>query len=95
MNALHMLLNLVWTTADIPVDRKKGLLVNLLKRAEPDILQCSVWRGTTLLSSPSKVLTIVILEQMIYAIDQTLDMSRQGSGRKDKSRTHNHRAADN
>ena len=55
VESLHQLLNLVWTEEEIPNDWKKGLLVKLPKSG--DLSKCDKWRGITLLSIPSKVLT--------------------------------------
>ena len=84
VDQLHVLLNLVWTTGEIPSDWKKGLLVKLPKSG--DLSQCGKWRGITLLSIPSKVLTRVILERMKNAIDQKL-RDEQAGFRKDRSCT--------
>nr|KAG5710457.1 hypothetical protein BaRGS_022275 [Batillaria attramentaria] len=84
VDQLHVLLNLVWTTGEIPSDWKKGLLVKLPKSG--DLSQCGKWRGITLLSIPSKVLTRVILERMKDAIDQRL-RDEQAGFRKERSCT--------
>nr|KAG5705881.1 hypothetical protein BaRGS_030771 [Batillaria attramentaria] len=59
IDQLHHLLNLIWTTEEMPTEWKKGLLVKLPKHG--NLSQCGKWKGITLLSIPSKVLTIVIL----------------------------------
>ena len=84
MDHLHKLLNLIWTTEEIPTDWKKGLLVKLPKSG--DLSQCGKWRGITLLSIPSKVLTRVILERMKDAIDKEL-RDEQAGFRKERSCT--------
>nr|KAG5686358.1 hypothetical protein BaRGS_026819 [Batillaria attramentaria] len=84
VDQLHVLLNLVWTTGEIPSDWKRGLLVKLPKSG--DLSQCGKWRGITLLSIPSKVLTRVILERMKDAIDQRL-RDEQAGFRKERSCT--------
>ena len=84
VDQLHYLLNQVWTTEEIPADWKKGLLVKLPKHG--DLSQCGKWRGITLLSIPSKVLTKVLLERMKDTLDQTL-RDEQAGFRKERSCT--------
>ena len=84
VHQLHHLLNLIWTTEEIPMEWKKGLLVKLPKHG--DLSQCSKWRGITLLSIPSKVLTRIILERMKKSIDQKL-RDEQAGFRKERSCT--------
>ena len=49
----------IWKTKSIPEDWKRGLLVKIPKNG--DITNCNNWRGITLLSVPSKVLSRIIL----------------------------------
>ena len=81
---LHKLLNLVWTKEEIPADWRKGLLVKLPKHG--DLSQCGKWRGITLLSIPSKVLTRIILDRMKDAIDSRL-RDEQAGFRKERACT--------
>ena len=76
VDRLHQLLNLVWTQEEIPTDWKKGLLVKLPKSG--DLTHCGKWRGITLLSIPSKVLTRIILERMKDAVDRELRDEQAG-----------------
>ena len=84
VESLHQLLNLVRTEEEIPNDWKKGLLVKLPKSG--DLSKCDKWRGITLLSIPSKVLTRVLLDRMKDAIDQEL-RDEQAGFRKERSCT--------
>ena len=84
VDQLHQLLNLIWTTEEMPTEWKKGLLVKLPKQG--DLSQCGKWRGITLLSIPSKVLTRVILDRMKDALDKTL-RDEQAGFRKERSCT--------
>ena len=84
VDQLHYLLNQIWTTEEIPTEWKKGLLVKLPKKG--DLSQCGKWRGITLLSIPSKVLTKIILERMKDALDLTL-REEQAGFRKERSCT--------
>ena len=70
INHLHQLLNLIWATEKIPTELSKGLLVKLPKHG--DLSQCDKWRGITLLSIFSKILSKIILERMKDAIDNVL-----------------------
>ena len=82
VNRLHKLINLVWSTGQIPSDWQRGLLVKLPKSG--DLSQCGKWRGITLLSIPSKILTRVILDRMKEAIDLKL-RDEQAGFRKERS----------
>ena len=82
INQLHQLLNLIWATEKIPTEWSKGLLVKLPKYGE--LSQCGKWRGITLLSIPSKVLSKIILERMKDTIDNVL-RDEQAGFRKERS----------
>ena len=84
VDSLHELLNLVWKEEEIPTDWTKGLLVKLPKSG--DLSQCDKWRGITLLSIPSKVLTRIILDRMKDAVDKEL-RDEQAGFRKERSCT--------
>lgn len=84
VDSLHELLNLVWKEEEISTDWTKGLLVKLPKSG--DLSQCDKWRGITLLSIPSKVLTRVILDRMKDAVDREL-REEQAGFRKERSCT--------
>ena len=59
VNILHDLINHIWETETIPQEWRKGLLVKLPKKG--NIGYCENWRGITLLSTPSKLLSSIIL----------------------------------
>nr|KAG5693704.1 hypothetical protein BaRGS_008346 [Batillaria attramentaria] len=84
IDQLQHLLNLIWTTEETLTGWKKGLLVKLPKHG--DLSQCGKWRGITLLSIPSKVLTKVILDQMKDVLNKTL-RDVQAGFRKERSCT--------
>jgi len=84
IDRLHKLLNLVWTSGELPADWKKGLLVKLPKSG--DLSQCKRWRGITLLSIPSKVLTRIMLDRMKDALDSKL-RDEQAGFRRERSCT--------
>jgi len=66
-NMLHPLFEKIWTEGEIPNDWKCGLLVKLPKKG--DTTNCDNWRGITLLSVPSKVLTRVLLNRIKEHVD--------------------------
>ncbi|XP_059139388.1 uncharacterized protein LOC131927649 [Physella acuta] len=82
VNRLNKLLNLVWNTGQIPTDWKRGLLLKLPKN--DNLSQCGKWRGITLLSIPSKILTRAILIKMKEAVDLKLREEHAGF-RKERS----------
>ena len=82
MEALHKIVIFVWEKEGIPDDWKRGLLMKLAKKG--DLSLCGNWRGITLLSIPSKVLTRVILNRMKVAVDEAL-RDEQAGFRKDRS----------
>ena len=84
VHQLHHLINLIWTKEEMPIDWKKGLLVKLPKHG--DLSKCGKWRGITLLSIPSKVLTKIILDRIKDALDKTL-RDEQAGFRKERSCT--------
>jgi hypothetical protein len=81
---LHPLFKKIWETESMPLDWRKGLLVKLPKKWE--ITNRSNWRGITLLSIPSKVFTLVILNRIRYHIDIRL-RREQASFRSNRSCT--------
>jgi hypothetical protein len=52
----------MWKEEKIPEEWKEGLIIKILKKG--DISNCNNWRGITLLSIPSKILTRVILNRI-------------------------------
>uniref|UniRef100_A0A8D9ACT3 Craniofacial development protein 2 n=2 Tax=Cacopsylla melanoneura TaxID=428564 RepID=A0A8D9ACT3_9HEMI len=79
---LHTIFKQIWETDQIPLDWKKGLLVKLPKKG--DLTECKNWRGITLLSIPSKILTRIILNRIKDSVDQKLRREQAGF-RKDCS----------
>jgi hypothetical protein len=74
--ALHPLFQKVWREEKMPADWKKGLLVKLPKKG--DTSNCNNWRGITLLSVPSKVLTRIILDRIKTTVEQKLRKEQAG-----------------
>jgi len=52
---LYPLLEKIWEKEKIPEDWEEGLIIKIPKKA--DLSNCNNWRGVTLLSTPSKILT--------------------------------------
>ncbi|CAH8631581.1 unnamed protein product, partial [Heterobilharzia americana] len=73
---LTPLLQKVWKEEKVPDDWKKGYLVKLPKKG--DLSACKNWRGITLLSTPSKILSRIILERLRDALDSKLRPEQAG-----------------
>ena len=76
VNTLHDLINRIWGTETIPQDWRKGLLVKLPKKG--NISYCENWRGITLLSIPSKVLSSIILARLKSTLDKVMKGEQAG-----------------
>ena len=74
----------IWQQEQVPANWKLGYLIKLPKKG--DLIQCSNWRGITLLSTLSKVLARVVLERLKDAVDKQLRPEQAGF-RQDKSCT--------
>ena len=59
------LLEKVWEEGKVPTDWKKGYPFKLPKKG--DFSKCKNWRNIMLLSTPSKVLSRIILERLKHA----------------------------
>ncbi|WP_353839200.1 reverse transcriptase domain-containing protein, partial [Acinetobacter baumannii] len=70
------LLQKIWKERVVPSDWKKGHIVKIPKKG--DLGLCKNWRGITLLSVPSKVLTRIILDRLKSAIDNRLPPEQAG-----------------
>ena len=62
-NILQPLYNNIW---EIPDDWNQGIIKIRKKGA---LSECSNWRGITLLSTPSKILTKVIMKLLSLSVD--------------------------
>nr|CAH8843517.1 unnamed protein product [Trichobilharzia regenti] len=81
---LTPLLQKVWKEGKVPTDWRKGYLVKLPKKG--DLGLCKNWRGIMLLSTPSKILSRIILERLKDALETELRPEQAGF-RKGKSCT--------
>jgi len=67
---LYPLLEKIWKEEKISEDREQGLIIKIPKRG--DLSYCNNWRGVTLLSIRSKILTRIILNRIQNTVEQHL-----------------------
>jgi len=67
---LYPLLEKIWKEEKISEDWEEGLIIKILKKG--DLSYCNNWRGVTLLSIPSKILAIIILNRIQNTVEQHL-----------------------
>ena len=68
----------MWTEEIIPSEWKKGLIIKLPKKG--DLTNCDNWRGITLLTLGSKVLSRIILERIKDHVEQLLRKEQVSGG---------------
>jgi hypothetical protein len=73
---LHPLFVKIWRTGVVPDDWKKGLLVKLPKKG--DVTNCKNWRGITLLSVTSRILSRLVLNRVKICIEERLRREQAG-----------------
>ncbi|CAH8627980.1 unnamed protein product [Heterobilharzia americana] len=73
---LTSLLQKVWKEEKVLGDWMKGYLVKLPKKG--DLSHCKNWRGITLLPTPSKILSCIILERLRDTLDSKLRPEQAG-----------------
>ena len=66
----------IWASKKIPVDWCQGIIVKLPKKGS--LRNCSNWRGITLLSIPSKIMSKIIISRMTDAVDHLLRKEQAG-----------------
>ena len=64
------LLTQIWSEQKVPSDWTKGNIIRLFKKG--DALVCGNWRGINIMSIPSKLLSIIILQHLQQKLDQYL-----------------------
>jgi hypothetical protein len=64
---LYLLLEKIWKEEKIPEDWEEGLIIKIPKKG--DLSYCNNWRGVTLLSIPSKILTRIILNRIQNTVE--------------------------
>ena len=74
----------IWSQEAIPDDWQKGIIMKLPKKG--DLSYCANWKGSTLLSVPSKVLCRVILGRIDDTVNQKL--REEQAGFKSRQRVH-------
>lgn len=75
-NILYKLINQIWSSEKVPQDWATGILIKLPKKG--DQTQCCNWRGITLLSTVSKILSRIMLERMKSKLDKILRENQAG-----------------
>jgi hypothetical protein len=75
-NMLHPLFEKMWNEGEMPNDWKYGLLIKIQKKG--DIANCDNWRAITLLSVPSKVFTMVLLNRIKEHVNLRLQKEQAG-----------------
>jgi len=70
------LLEKIWKEEKIPEDWEEGLIIKIPKKR--DLSNCNNWRGVTLLSIPSKILTRIILNRIQNTVEQHLREEQNG-----------------
>jgi len=73
-----------WQNLEVPEDWKKGVIIKLPKKGS--LKDCNNWREITLLSTPGKVSSRVLLNRLQDAVDYTL-RDEQAGFRKGRSCT--------
>ena len=73
---LQPLFAAIWEKKQLPDDWAEGVIVKISKKGA--LSNCNKWRGVTLLSVPSKILTKLIIKRISQAVDQQLNQGRAG-----------------
>jgi len=73
---LYPLLEKIWKEEKIPEDWEGGLIIKIPKKG--DLSNLKKWRGVTLLSILSKILTRVILNRIRNIVEQHLRKEQTG-----------------
>ena len=73
---MYPLLEKIWKEEKIPEDWEEGLIIKIPKKG--DLSNCINWRGVTLLSIPSKLLTRIILNKIQNTVEQHLRKKQAG-----------------
>ena len=71
------LFNMIRLYLEVPEDWKKGVIIKLPKKGSLE--DYNNWRGLTLLSTPGKVFSRVLLNRLQDAVDCTYGLSWQDS----------------
>ena len=66
----------IWREEKIPSDWTKGIIITIPKKGS--LNDCNNYRGITLLSVPSKILSKIIMNRISNAVDKTLRQEQAG-----------------
>ena len=70
------LLPQIWSAQKVPSDWAKGTIIKLLKKG--DALVCGNWGGINIISIPSKLILIIILQHLQQKLNQHLRDEQHG-----------------
>ena len=73
---LHPLIKQIWEKEYLPSDWNKGLIVKIPKKR--NLSECDNWRGITLLSIPSKILSRIIYNRIVQEADKLIRKEQAG-----------------
>ena len=73
---LQSILENIWNDMEIPKEWTTGLIIKLPKKG--DLSNCNNWRGITLLSLTSKIMSRIIHRRLSNALDETLRTEQAG-----------------
>ena len=73
---LHSILQNIWNDMILPTEWTTGLIIKLPKKG--DLSNCNNWRGITLLSLTSKVMSRIIHTRLSSALDEKLRTEQAG-----------------
>jgi len=74
---LYLLLEKIWKEEKIPEVWEEELIIKIPMKG--DSSNCNNWRGVTLLSIPSKILTRIILNRIQNTVNNTSEKNRLDS----------------
>ena len=73
---LYSLFSKIWEKEEVPAQWNEGIIIKLPEKG--DLRDCSNYRGITLLSTPGKVLSRILLERIKEAVDPKLRDQQAG-----------------
>ena len=73
---LYPLVEKIWKEEKIPEEWDEGLIIKIPKKG--DQVNCNNWRGVTLLSTPSKIPTRIILNRIQDTVEHHLGKEQSG-----------------
>lgn len=73
---LHRVIDKVWRTEEIPEDWRKAIIIPIHKKGDKQ--ECNNSRGISLLSTPGKVFTRILLNRIKESVDESLRENQSG-----------------